>query len=323
MTDNASLSGDEVEALMNGLSEHDATDEAAAQPRPFALGSDGQRPIAALSALDRMSERMVRRLRDAIEPFSRGKPRIDAEPVAVSRFETWRTQRPEFMSLNLYSFRPLKGGLLMAIEPEFVSRLVDSFYGGSGTAAPVKAKEFTATEERLLARLTDSLINALAEVWAEVLPVQPRLTGRETNSAFLSFVRDDEPVALARFTITPAHGRSASLDILYPVVALRAIEGELSSRLHDDGGLAGDEWRQRMASALGQVRLQARSVLARPVLSVSEVLQLAPGDVIPISVPALVPLLVAGRPVGLGRIGDQDGRAALKIEKIENGSLKK
>jgi flagellar motor switch protein FliM len=67
------------------------------------------------------------------------------------------------------------------------------------------------------------------------------------------------------------------------------------------------------------VRLEARSVLARPNISVAELLQLKPGDVIPISVPALVPLLVAGRPVALGKIGDQDGRAALKIEKVEGG----
>src|SRR3546814_20316245 len=76
-----------------------------------------------------------------------------------------------------------------------------------------------------------------------------------------------------------------------------------------------------MGSALSDVRLEARSVLARPNLSVAELLQLKPGDVIPISGPALVPLLVAGRPVALGKIGDQDGLAALKTEKIE-GRLK-
>jgi flagellar motor switch protein FliM len=72
-----------------------------------------------------------------------------------------------------------------------------------------------------------------------------------------------------------------------------------------------------MTGALGEVRIDARSVLARPTLSVSEVLNLKTGDVIPISLPAMVPLLVAGRQIALGKIGEQDGRAALKVEKVE------
>ena len=38
---------------------------------------------------------------------------------------------------------------------------------------------------------------------------------------------------------------------------------------------------------------------------------------IPVSIPACVPLLVEGRTVATGSIGEQDGKAALKIERIE------
>ncbi|MFC7499877.1 flagellar motor switch protein FliM [Enterovirga sp. GCM10030262] len=321
MTDtSSSLSGEEVDALMTQLGEQNADDPRSATPKAHALGSVSLRPMAALPALERMGERMARKLRDLIEPFARAKPKVTADVVAIRRFESWRAEQPEFMSLSLYSLRPLKGGVLIAIEPAFVSRLVDIFYGGSGAQAPGKAKEFTATEDRLLARLTEALVATLAEVWAEILPVKPRLNSRETNTAFASLVRDEEQVAVARFTIAPSQGRAATIDILYPVASLRAVEAQLSANMNDDGGIASREWRERLASALSEVRLQARSVLARPNLSVAELLELKPGDVIPISVPALVPLLVAGRPVALGRIGDQDGRAALQIEKIEGSS---
>jgi flagellar motor switch protein FliM len=314
----SSLSGEEVDALMTGLGDHDETPSEA--PRPFTLGSTSLRPMTALPALERMGERMARKLRNAIEPFARMKPKVTAETVSVRRFESWRAEQPEFMSLSLYSLRPLKGGVLLAIEPEFVNRLVDTFYGGSGTKAPAKQKEFTATEERLLGRLAEAVMGTLADVWSEVLPVKPQLNSRETNIAFASLVRDEEPVVIARFTVTPFQSKPGTIDILYSVASLRAVESQLTANLHDDGGIASRHWRERMGAALSDVRLQARSVLARPNISVAELMQLKPGDVIPISVPALVPLLVAGRPVALGRIGDQDGRAALQIEKIE-GSL--
>jgi flagellar motor switch protein FliM len=161
------------------------------------------------------------------------------------------------------------------------------------------------------------LIETLVEVWSEVLPVKAQLSSRETNMAYASLVAPEEPVAVARFSIAIGQGRTTRIDIVYPVSSLRAIEAQLSAKVHDDGGLTGAEWRERMGSALGEVRLQARSVLARPTLSVSELLRLQPGDVIPISLPAMVPLLVSGRQVALGKIGEHDGRAALQIEKIE------
>lgn len=316
MTDNpSSLSGEEVDALMTGLGEHDAAGSSA--PRPYALGAASLRPITAVPALERMGERMARKLRDVIEPFARTKPKITADTIAIRRFESWRSEQPEFTSLSLYALRPLKGGVLIAIEPEFVSRLVDSFYGGTGAKAPGKMREFTATEERLLGRLCEGVVGTVAEVWSEIIPVKPKLNSRETNTQFASLVRDEEPIAIARFKIESPQGRAAVVDVLYPVASLRAVEAELSANLHDDGGIASREWRERMGTALSEVRMQARSVLARPNISVAELLQLKPGDVIPISVPAMVPLLVAGRPIALGRIGDQDGRAALKIEKVE------
>ena len=74
-------------------------------------------------------------------------------------------------------------------------------------------------------------------------------------------------------------------------------------------------------AAVGEVRIQARTVLARPELPLSELMQLQPGDVIPVSLPKSVPLIVAGRRVALGSVGEKDGKAALKIEKMETRRL--
>lgn len=315
MSKTSALSGEEVAALIDGLTEQKGAEADSAQP--FAFGSEAARPLAAIPALHRMSERAARRLRERIEPISRLKPRVSADPVTVRRFDAWKAEQPEFTSVSLYRFRPLKGGLLVAIEPELVSRLVDAFYGGPGFHSERVVKEFTPTEERLLTRLSEALIETLTEVWTEVLPVKAQLSSRETNMAYAGLVAADEPVAVARFTITLGQGRPAMIDILYPVASIRAIESQLSAKVHDDSGMSGAEWRERIAEALGEVRLQARSVLARPTISVAELLRLAPGDVIPVSLPPLVPLLVSGRQIALGNIGEQDGRAALKIERVE------
>lgn len=315
MTKTSSLSGEEVAALMDQLS---AKEKTSPRAEPFALGTECARPLAAIPALHRMSERAARRLRERIEPISRIKPRVTAEPVTVTRFENWKKDQAEFTSISLFRFRPLKGGILISVQPELVGRLVDAFYGGSGGYSERVVKEFTPTEERLLTRLSEALVETLTEVWSEVMPVKAQLSSRETNISYAALVPPAEAVAVVRFTVALGTGRPCMIDIVYPVASLRAIEAELSAKVHDDNGVGGAEWKERMGAALGDVRLEARSVLARPTITLAELLKLAPGDVIPISVPPLVPLLVSGRQIALGKIGEQDGRAALQIEKVEN-----
>lgn len=317
MTDQTTLSGEEISALM---SETPGGGGTTASARPFAFGGEGGRPMSALPALDRLGERMVRKLRNVIEPFARAKPVVTAESAFVGNFGDWQAQQHEFTSLSLYAFKPLKGAILLSVEPEFVMRLVDARYGGTGEGVRPGAREFTATEESLLARLAEAIVETLAAVWSEIVPVQPQLRARETNVGFAALARAEDPVAITRFTITPWPGKQTAIEILYPVAALRSVEDQLC-RSHDDAQPRGGEWRERLAAAVGEVRFPARTVLARPELSFSELMQLQPGDVIPVTLPALVPLLVDGRRIAVGTIGEHDGRAALKIERMETRRL--
>lgn len=316
MSQDPNLSGEEISALM---SEPDAARQGGASgpARPFSFGAEAPRTMPAIPAIDRLSERMVRRLRDVIEPFARVKPKVAAEPCTLHGFAEWQAEQDEFTSLSLYAFRPMKGAILLKIDPEFVSRLVDAFYGGSGAQAPRRAREFTPTEESLLGRLCEAVIGALAETWSEIVPVRPQLRARETNVGFAGLATADEQVAVARFTIAPWSGHSTIVEILYPVAGLRSIEPELAARSTDDATAKCGEWRDRLGNAVGEIRIEARTVLARPELSLAELMQLQAGDIIPVSLTKHVPLIVAGRRIALGTVGEHDGRAALKIDRME------
>jgi flagellar motor switch protein FliM len=316
MSQDSTLSGEEISALM---SEAEAPREGGASgpARPFAFGGEAPRTMSAIPAIDRLGERMVRRLRDAIEPFARVKPKVATEPCTIRGFAEWQAEQAEFTSLSSYAFRPMKGAILLKIDPQFVSRLVDAFYGGSGMQAPRRAREFTATEESLLGRLCEALIGALAETWSEIVPVRPQLRARETNIGFAGLASADEPVALARFTVAPWAGYSTVIEILYPVAGLRSIEPELAAKSHDEASAKSGAWREKLGTAVGEVRIEARTVLARPELSLAELMQLQAGDIIPVSLSRHVPLIVAGRRIALGTVGEHDGRAALKIDRME------
>ncbi len=316
MTDQTSLSGEEIEALMGRGGSVSGRGGSPGEPRSFTFGSGNVPPSAALPALDRIHDRLARRLRDMFEPMIRVKPKVDAEPAVLRTYRDWQAEQPVFQGISLYSFAPLKGTLGISVPSAFVSRLVDAFYGGAGAGSAAEAKEFTPTEESLFSRLSDNLVAQFADYWRDLAPIQPQLRGRETNVALARVASGDEAVVVCRFTVTPPTGGPASIDILFPAAALRTVEAALAAR-NDEVCGKGAEWRAELGAAVGDVRIEARTVLARPELSISELVQLKVGDVIPVSIPASVPLLVEGRTVATGSIGEQDGKAALKIERIE------
>ena len=322
--DNALLGDDALGALMAELTEVDSNGGSAggsggSTVRSFTFGQDSYPSADRLSGLERMGERLARHLRTVIEPFARTKVQVTAEHHQTMRFDRWRADLPSFTSISLYRLRPLKGGVLVVVEPEFVTSMVDAFYGGSGAAVKQRGREFTPTEERLLGRLTDGVIEGVVNVWADVATFSSSFVSRETNAAYASLVRQDEPVVLQRFVITPGTGRSSILSIIYPLGALRPYEAQLAAKVHTDHGPADGEWKARMLEAISHVRLPVRSVLARPELTVAQLLELKIGDVIPITLAPKVPLIVANKRLAYGTIGEQEGRAALMVEQVEQG----
>jgi flagellar motor switch protein FliM len=286
---------------------------------PFALGGETFQPVARLAGLERIAERLTQPIRAIVEPFARSRTDVAAQPVETLRFDAWQAAMPGFQSISLFRLRPMKAGLLVAVEPGFVSRLVDSFYGGTGKGGGKPAREFTATEDQMLGRITDELVQRLVGIWADVVTLSPSLAGRETKAAQLGLVRGDEPVVVQRFTVTPVGQGPGTIALIWSLAAVRPFEAQLAAKVHDEPGPADADWRARMAHALENVRLPVRSVLARPELSVSQLMQLKVGDVIPITLAPKAPLIVASRKFAHGTIGERDGRAALMIEQVGGG----
>ncbi|MBW8743828.1 MAG: FliM/FliN family flagellar motor switch protein [Sphingomonas sp.] len=286
--------------------------------QPFVFGQEGPRPAERMTGLERMGEKIARAIRPAIEPIARARVSVTNEPLALRSYQDWQDEQPEFSALTLYRLRPLKGGMLIQIDANFIATLVEIFYGGvPGANVKRKSGDFSASEELLLNRLLERISAILASHWNEVTPVELSLAVRETNPLHMPFLRADEMVVVQNFSIA-AGVQPTVISVLYPLSMLRPIEEKLEARVQDEDLAANQDWRWRLGEALSQVSLPVRSVLARPEISVAELLALKPGDVIPINLPPRTPLLAGARMIADGVIGEQDGRAALMIEKVGN-----
>ena len=284
--------------------------------QPFAFGRQTSEPIAAIGGLEKIGDRLARRLRAIIEPYGGARPAVSVRPLDDTMFMMWDASAPEFASLSLYRLHPIKGPVGLRIDADLISCLVDRFYGGRGDRGTTARREFTPTENRFAARLADGIVAALIECWAEIAPLEAVLVGREANLAHAQFLSGETEIVVQTFDIDLGDHHPRLIEFIYPKAGFSGLEIVNTAKGNDDARPSDPVWHSRLTHRLDDVRFSARTVLARPNLKMTELMSLKPGDVIPIHIARHLPLLIGDRVFAHGTIGEQDGSAAFMIEKL-------
>jgi len=284
-------------------------------PVSFKLGETRDSPHS-LDALDLTGVRIANGLQDVCAQNG-AQLRIVAQPAKFALFGDWKAQLPPHVAIARYRIAAWRGGLIISFPAALVADLVDACYGGSGASTPAPRK-FTATEIRFFERLARSASSAMANAWYDAGALHPEYVGCDTAAAEVVCGRSGDGIVVQRFAID-GHG---PIEILYPAASLRNLQSLVVRDSQTDEQDGQDPlWRQRLSDAVMQSRLPVRTVIARPTVPLEKLMRLAPGDVIPVCLPAQVPMTVAGRLLAHGTIGEANGRAAIKISKLEQGGV--
>lgn len=271
--------------------------------------------------LERIGARFERGLLSVITALSGGAASVTRNPAQITDFGGWRSEQTSFGALCRYQLTPIKGSMVLAIPPALILQMVDLFYGGTGIVSMAAREAFTDAESRYLTRLGEQCLPLLTTAWADIAALTPTLIGIETDIASAKFGKDSDLIVVQSFAVQIGDGKAATVACLYPIAALRPIAA-LSDAPQPEAAPPSDPiWRDRLSEAVLEVRLPMRSIFARPELPLGQLLSLKAGDVIPVCLPNHIPITVAGRLFAQGTVGESGGRAAIKIEKIEQGSL--
>lgn len=286
------------------------------EPKPYQFGRAAAQSPALLNAIDRLGERIARSLRGIVEPLCGVRPVVTPRPIDQTLFLMWDASVAPFTSLSLYRLHPIKGVVALRIDAPLVSCLVDRFYGGAGGIGTGQAREFTPTETRIIDRLTGKIMAAVTSCWSELVPLEAVLLGRETGVDHAEIASGNAEVVVQSFDINIGEKESWTIELVYPLEGLNGLEAVTAPRATEETRPADPVWHRQLAERMEDVRLPARTVLARPNLKMSEMLALRPGDVINIHIARNLPLIIGNRVFAHGTIGEQDGRAAFMIEKL-------
>jgi flagellar motor switch protein FliM len=309
-TAKSSISDEEVAALLEKKDGKDAA--GAVKPYDFAAQRINR---TQLPLLDVVNKSFAARACQSLSGLLGRDASVHFDSMESVKSTDVQASLPTPATLAVIRLKPLIGFAYVSVEPQLLLTLLDGFFGGSGRANNDTQAAVAPAAQRFLALMLRNFAPDLTAAWAPVLPVTPlelELVKQETNPRLVQFGTAQESVVVCKFIVEFA-ARSGTMNWLLPEALLAPIRNTLSGETSSAPARKQEPWGPALGAALREAQLETRAVLAEAQISLRELVQLSPGDIIPIEAPQQVTLLAGDVALYQGRFGVSQGRNALKI----------
>ncbi|MGM0413028.1 MAG: flagellar motor switch protein FliM [Pseudomonadota bacterium] len=314
------LSQDEIDALLHGVGDDEGGEEqeetGAEGPVSFDFASQDRIVRGRMPTLEMINERFGRSFRISLFNMLRRSAEISVGGIRMMKFGEYVHTLFVPTSLNIVRMKPLRGTALMVLDPKLVFSVVDNFFGGGGRFhTKIEGREFTQTEQRIIQILLRQAFKDLQEAWAPVLSLEYEFLNAEVNPQFANIVSPTEIVVVCSFHVE-MDGGGGDLHITMPYSMLEPIRDLLDAGIQSERLEVDERWLSTMREEVEGMDVEASVELAETELTLREVMNLAPGDIIPVDLPEQVTMRAEGVPVLRGQYGTREGRWAIKISEF-------
>ncbi|WP_404417014.1 flagellar motor switch protein FliM [Marinospirillum sp.] len=312
------LSQDEIDLLLHGVDDDELPDaseseENSGDVQNYDITSQDRIVRGRMPTLEMINERFARYTRISLFNLLRRSAHVASGGVQIMKFGEYVHTLYVPTSLNLVKIRPLRGTSLFVMDAKLVFKLVDNFFGGDGRHAKIEGREFTPTEIRIVQKVLEQVFIDLKEAWATVLPLNFEYIGFEVNPAMANIVSPSEVVVVSTFHIE-LDGGGGDLHITIPYSMIEPVREELDSGVQSDVDDIDERWVRALRADIMEAKIPLNVKVVDKDLTLGDIVNLEPGDIIPVDLPDYVTLQANGVPVYKCKMGRSGENLALKVK---------
>jgi flagellar motor switch protein FliM len=272
---------------------------------------------SAYPGLDRIAAKLAKGLAALIDQEAKGTT-ASLSGTWLGSFAEWQASAGDGLVSARFRMKPLKGWLLFVAPAQLIQSLVDRQFGGEGSA-PRQQRDMVPSEHRYFERMAVGMAETLGMAWSVFTPVEPIAEQVDNGLRASVLVPSDLRIVAHQIAIQLPKGDELICHLVTPISMTKALP-QLAEAVAEEAEPSADPaWQTAFSKAVMQAQLPVRTIFARPELPLTKLLTLKAGDVIPLALPDRLPVTVAGRHFASATIGEVNGRAAICIEKMEEG----
>ncbi|HEX4327070.1 MAG TPA: flagellar motor switch protein FliM [Burkholderiales bacterium] len=313
------LSQDEVDALLKGVNgDEDASgpSEQEAGVRPYNLAKQERIVRGRMPTLEILNERFARYLRIGLFNFMRKSPEISVGPIKVCKYSEFVRNLVVPTNLNIVHAKPLRGSALVVFEPTLVFTVVDNLFGGdSRFHTRIEGRDFTLTEQRIIQRMLEVVLEGYTRAWKPVHPISFEYVRSEMHTQFANIATPSEIVVTTSFSVELGSA-GGDIHICIPYSTLEPIRDVLYSSTQADNSEPDTRWMRMLTKQVQFAEVDLIAQLARTQITLGEILNMRAGDIIDLDLKPTLTAEVDGVPVFECRYGVLNGQYSIKIDQI-------
>jgi len=312
------ISNAEVDALLD----KGKAGAASGTPQPYDLVARDKIVRGRMPVLDRLNERWVTEFQRKLTELIRQPVEVSLQQVQLAPYGDWLAGQPVPTSLNLCTVKPWPRSALVAIEGKLLFVLVEKYYGGGGAkvtpkpaakpAPPAARETLTPTEQRLNKVVVDQVTDQFRRAFAPVATLELQLTQTETNANYVNMATPSETMVVTRVEVTVGQA-GGGITLVIPLSSFEPVRDKLAEGLKAVSAESRQRWNKSLRAQLENAQLDLTSVFVECEITMRELLQMKPGDVLPIEMPKTAILRAGSRPLLRGKFGRSRGYNAVSV----------
>lgn len=219
----------------------------------------------------------------------------------------------------LYVFRIAESDALAIMEfsPQLVLAMVEHLLGGS-TEGEKKARAITRIEQSIVKAIVQRALTDLERSWHTISELTFKLERYESEGDFVQIAPASEIVMVVSFEVLVGE-QKYMMNLCFPTFALDDVLAKLNIQYF--GGIDNtkivSEWSHQLARKLENTTISVTGILGRTAITVKDLLNLEPGDVLTTNIPVdgEVEVLIGNKKRLTGRPGISNGNVAVKVSR--------
>lgn len=221
--------------------------------------------------------------------------------------------------INVLTMAPLKGNVILDLNPNIAFAIIDRLFGGAGDAIS-KIRPLTDIEEAVIRKILGKTLENFKEAWQNVVKITPRLETIETNPQFTQIVPPTDMVVI--ITLQVKIGEVEGLiNICIPYLVLEPIMSKLTTTYWVASSLAKQEHPEHIELLQKKIRKTVVPVIVEMGsinVTIHEFLGLNVGDVLQLDtqVGEELKVVIGRKPKFWCRPGTSGKKVAVQISRM-------
>jgi flagellar motor switch protein FliM len=282
------LSQDEVDLLLNAVSEGEITETESEAPPEQELNLttyDFRRPERVskeqLKGLQSLFDAFAREVSILFPPYLRTVVRVDLTSIDQLTYDEFILSVARPTALSIIDMSPLEGTAVMEMSPTMIFPIVDRVLGGKGMTL-AEPRELTEIETRIVNRITMMILGCLKRSWAQLIEFDMSIDQQESDPLIVQIVAGSEMVILVGYEIYIGEA-VGNMNFCIPLMVLNPILDQISQQARYIRKMSPEMTRVTEKAILTNILktdVPVDAVLGNTELTIEELAHLQVGDII-------------------------------------------